>query len=101
MDRRLELHEILVDILGTRNVYFQPPSNLQMQYPAIVYKREDIATSFAGNNPYRLTRRYRVTVIDRDPDSPLVDKVAHLPGCRYSANFVADGLHHDNFRLYF
>lgn len=72
-----------------------------MQYPAIVYKRETIDSQFAGNLPYNLTTAYQVQVIDRNPDSPTPGKVALLPKCRHTSNFVVDGLHHDNFRLYF
>ena len=32
MDRRLKLHEELCDILGSRNVYFQPPETVKMKY---------------------------------------------------------------------
>jgi len=34
-NRRIQLHEILCDVLGTRNVYFQPPESVDMNYPAI------------------------------------------------------------------
>ena len=83
------------------NVYFQPPTNVQMQYPAIVYKRDTAVTEFAGNRPYRYTKRYQVTIIDRDPDSPIPDKVAALPSCIHNRFFTADNLNHDVFILYF
>src|SRR4051812_34274733 len=66
---RLELQTLLESILALPNVYFQPPSNIQMQYPCIVYKRDDSQTDFADNRPYSRTKRYQVTVIDRNPDS--------------------------------
>lgn len=97
-DRKL-LHSILTDI--TTNVYFQPPANVQMQYPCIVYERDDAETSFADNKPYRITKRYQVTVIDRDPDSVIPDQVALLPQTTKQRYFVADGLHHDVFFTYF
>lgn len=99
MGLRLELHALLKTF--SDNVYFQPPANLRMVYPAIVYERDDIDTSFAGNLPYRHTKRYQVTVIDRDPDSDIPDKIAQLPLCSFSSHFVTDGLNHDVFALYF
>ena len=39
---REELHELLVSVLGSRNVYFQPPESIRMQYPAIVYARNNM-----------------------------------------------------------
>ena len=40
MARRLELQNLLANLLGTNNVYFQPPPTVQMEYPAIVYHRD-------------------------------------------------------------
>lgn len=57
-------------------------------------------TKFAENKPYRLTKRYSVTVIDLDPDSLVPDKVARLPMCTQSTFFVADNLNHDVFNVY-
>lgn len=101
MAPRLELQTILEGVLGTRNVYFQPPPSLQMQYPCIVYKRNDAQTEFADNNPYIHTKRYQVTVIDRNPDSLIPDKIGALPLCLYDRSFATDNLNHDAFNLYF
>lgn len=72
-----------------------------MQYPAIVYNRDYADTTFAGNAPYRYTKRYQVTVIDRNPDSTIPDHIAQLPMCTYNRFFAANGLNHDVFVLYF
>lgn len=102
MGQRLELHAILVDLFDANpHVYFQPPANVQMEYPAIVYKRDNMDTKFANNRPFSLTTRYSVTVIDQDPDSVIPKKVALLPKCIYNRSFVADNLNHDVFILYF
>lgn len=101
MDRRLALQTRLEDLLGSRNVYFQPPANVQMQYPAFVYRLDDMDTTFAGNAPYRLEKRYEVTYIDREPDSSIPDQLALLPSCLFSRYFPADGLNHYVFSLYF
>ncbi len=72
-----------------------------MQYPAIVYQRDRGSTDFAGNYPYRFTTRYQVTVIDRNPEGVVTEKVASLPMCVLNRNFVANNLNHDVFNLYF
>jgi hypothetical protein len=87
--------------MGSENVYFQPPANIEMQYPCIVYQRDYADTKFAGNLPYRYTKRYQVTVIDRDRSSPIPDKVAALPMTRFNRFFTAENLNHDVFNLYF
>lgn len=101
MGQRLELQDLLETILGSRHVYFQPPANVQMEYPAIVYARDDLATQFADNHPYRFTQRYSVTIIDRNPDSVIPTKVAILPMCIFNRRFTADNLNHDVYTLYF
>lgn len=101
LERRLELHEILCDILGSRNVYFQPPESMKMKYPAIVYSRADIDNDYADDGVYLSRRRYSVTVIDEDPDSEIVDAVALLATCKHSRHYVNDNLNHDVFTLYY
>lgn len=96
---RLQLHELLLTL--TPNVYFQPPASKDMDYPCIVYMRDSADTQFAGNKPYIYVKRYMVTVIDRNPDSDIPDKVAALPQCLFNRNYPANGLHHDVFNLYF
>lgn len=101
MAPRLELQTLLEGLLESDHVYFQPPASIQMQYPCIVYHRYDALNKFAGNKPYSRTKRYQVTVIDRDPDSDVPDKVASLPMCTLNRFFTADNLNHDVFNLYF
>jgi hypothetical protein len=101
MDRRLELHEILKDILGSNNVYFQPPANITMKYPCIVYGRDGASRISADNTGYRRVQRYQVTLIDRDPENPAVEKLGLFPRCSDTRSFVADGLNHDVFQLYY
>jgi hypothetical protein len=97
MAPRPELHATLIAI--TPNVYFQPPPSVQMQYPCIVYSRDNLDIEHADNKPYKHKLRYQVTVIDRNPDSTLVMELAKLPTCSYERFFTADNLNHDVFRL--
>lgn len=99
MDRRLELHEILCNLLGTRNVYYQPPESVKMKYPAIVYSRDDIVNTPANNRVYKQDRKYQLTVIDPDPDSEIVNKVSLLPMCIFDRHFKSDNLNHDVFTI--
>lgn len=98
---RADLQQILEDLLGSENVYFQPPASLIMQYPCIVYSRNNADVDFAGNRPYRDCLRYQITVIDRDPDSIVPKKVAQLPMTLMQRAFVANNLNHDVFYTYF
>ena len=101
MVRRYDLHDILKEAAGSDHVYFQPPADVQMVYPCIVYQRDPARTRHADNNPYSQNQRYQVTVIDRNPDSVILAEVAALPSCTQSRNFVANNLNHDVFTLYY
>lgn len=72
-----------------------------MVYPCIVYTRDFEDAQFAGNKPYRRDKRYQVTVIDGDPDSPIPDKVGDLPKSAFVRSYVADKLNHDVFSVYY
>lgn len=99
MPSRLELQILLENLLESQNVYFQPPSSLEMEYPAIVYGLEDIPSTFADDGVYFFRRKYSLTVIDEDPDSLIVDKVKSLPRCRFSRHFKSDNLNHYVFTI--
>jgi hypothetical protein len=99
--RRLELQELLELTLGSTDVYFQPPSNVQMKYPCIVYQRDNSETIFAGNSLYNHKKRYQVTVIDRNPDSEIPDKILALQWCSFNRFFTTSGLNHTVFTLFF
>lgn len=101
MAPRLELQTLLVGLLGSENVYFQPPPTIKMVYPCIVYKRDTARTEFSGDKPYKHMLRYQVTVIDRDPDSVIPAKIAALPMCLFNRFFTADNLNHDVYNLFF
>jgi predicted component of viral defense system (DUF524 family) len=101
MGTRLELQTIFENILGSKNVYFQPPENIKINYPCIIYKRNMEKINFADNNPYNKTKRYSVTIIDRNPDSLIPDKISNLPMCSYDRSIKLDGLNQDIYNLYF
>lgn len=99
MDRRLELQQKLEDILGNENVYFQPPESTKIDYPAIVYERVEILNPHASNKPYLLGCRYRITLIDKNPISGLLEKLSLIPTIKHTRHYVADQLNHDVFTL--
>lgn len=101
MAPRLELQALLELLLGSTNVYHQPPPSIKMQYPCIVYHRNQDETTFADNKPYQIQRRYQVTVIDRNPDSLIPGKIAALPMCVFDRWYVSDQLNHDVYKLFF
>jgi IS30 family transposase len=98
---RLELDRILRNILGSNNVYFQPPASVKMKYDAIVYELDDISARHADNIPYLTNRRYRVTLITKNPDNNLSDEIAMLPLTQFNRFYTADNLNHYVYIMYY
>lgn len=101
MGSRPNLQTLFENLLGSRNVYYQAPASKSMEYPAIVYSRNDIENFHANNGVYSQTTAYAVTVIDKNPDSEYVKKVSKLPMCTFDRHYVSDNLNHDVFTLYY
>lgn len=101
MASRLKLHEILCEILGSRNVYFQPPASVKLNFPCIIYERSNVNTLNADDTNYITKKQYTVTVIDKNPDSELPDKISELPYCSFERFFVSDNLNHDVFKIFY
>lgn len=102
MASRLILHEELCKILGSRNVYFNPPETVKMKYPAIRYSLSGVDLAHANDKIYKNTNQYSITVIDENPDSKIyVDIMKHFSMCRPSGPYLADGLNHFPLTLYY
>lgn len=102
MARRLELHEKFCTLLGTRNVYFQPPESVKLKYDCIVYNTSDRNDLRADDTQYRGFVGYDVMFIHRDPDSEIPATMLNsFTRIRYSRSFTSDNLHHDLFKIYY
>lgn len=99
MAPRLELQAILEAI--TPNVYFQPPSDVQILYPAIVYERDRADTKYADDGPYSVTKQYSMTLITKNPDDAIFEALSRLRMCAHERHFAAESLNHDVFSIYF
>lgn len=100
MNDRLELHSELVSVMGDRPVYFQPPMNVHMSYPCIVYSLDGLTTYHANNSGYRRLNDYLVTLITKDPEDPLFDAILDsIDYVSFDRHYVADNLHHYSFNV--
>jgi hypothetical protein len=100
MNSRYDLNELFVSIMGTRNVYFQPPATLKMKYPCIRYSLEKINFLDANDERYSRFDRFSVILIDTDIDSIFVDKILKLPYCEFVRFYSSDNLNHWVFTIY-
>lgn len=94
---RLELRELLGAIC--ENCYFSPPS--QLEYPCLIYELAREYNRYADNIKYLNMRRWTLTLIDEDPDSPYVDQILELPYCSLDRSYSSGNLNHWSFDLYF
>ena len=101
MRSRLDLQSILETILGSRNVYFQPPATIKMRYPAIVFSLSNIETKHADDTRYLNHKRYELTYIDSDPDNENVEKILALQACSFDRFYTSNNLNHYVFTIYF
>lgn len=104
--KRLELDARLCEIInitepdGDTHVYFDPPMELKMKYPAIRYKRKIIDKVYANNTAYMIRTPYELIMICKDPDNEYVSKLLELPYCSHDRHYTANNLHHDVFTIY-
>jgi len=96
------LHEELCTLLGSRNVYFQPPESIKMKYPCIVYSLSKLVYNHANNRVYKSAKAYEVVIIDRNPDGNIYDKIPQqFPMCRFEREYTADDLNHYMFTIFY
>lgn len=101
MGSRLQLQTLLESILGTRNVYYDPPESIKMKYPCIIYSRANGSKKMADNEEYLYTKSYTLTYVDYDPDSIIPDKLQKLRYCDFDRHYTAENLHHFVFKIYY
>ena len=97
---RLSLHNQLLSILGSANVYFQPPTSIVLKYPCIIYKLDAMKNVHADDKRYLGNKSYLVTVVDKNPDTTLYEKILDLPYSALESSFTKDGLNHYICSLY-
>ena len=100
MGSRLNLDNKLREILGSTNVYYQPPESVKISYPCIIYDLADIPTEKADNGLYIINHRYTVTLIHHDADTDLVEKMLEsFTYIDFDRNYSTNNLHHFVFEL--
>ena len=101
MGKRVDLHKIFEGLLGSKNVYYQAPETLKMEYPCIRYSKVDIDSKHADNIKYVNTNAYDAVVISKLPDNEVIEKILELPLTSYDRHYVSDNLNHDVIRIYY
>lgn len=99
-EKRLRFHTLIRNFCD--NVYYQPPSDVQLKYPCIIYNDAPPVTGYADDTKYLYDSTYEVMVIDRDPESTIGEEIdKNFSLCRVVANFTRDNLHHTSLTMHY
>ena len=99
MQTRLDFHAELVAITDA-NVYFQPPANVKLKYPCVIYNVQRYVGEEADNIKFITGTEYKLMAIHTDPDDPLPTLVLEkLPRCRSDRIYPLNGLYHSVFTV--
>lgn len=102
MDKRLELHNKLIELVGSNSVYFQPPASVKLSYPCVIYSIGEGSAMRADSMLYNYTHSYELLFIYKQPNIAIIEKVLMaLPMSRMTRAYVADNLNHYAFRVYY
>ena len=102
MRDRLELQSELVDLLGSKNVYFQPSTNIKLSYPCIVYELKKFDDRFANDSRYHINKVYQITHVYQRYQNNLQDKLRDsFDFIEFNSSSKIDGLYQDVYTLYY
>lgn len=100
--KRLQLQQEFEDILGSKNVYFQPPETMKMNYPCIIYFKSPLNLKKADNKVYNYTQGYSITYVDKDPDSEVPYTILkHFSYARIDSYYRAENLNHTKITIFY
>ena len=103
-ERWEDVRDILYTINNTKNVYYDPPTSIQMKFPCFRFNMNNTDVKFADNFAYLRTKRWTVTYITRDVEDidPVVKGMLDtFKYCSQETQFKSDNLQHVVFNLYY
>lgn len=100
--RRMYLQRLLSAIPEVRKAYFQPPRNVKMEFPCIIYQLDGAKSLHADDNEYFSRNKYNVIIIDSNPDS-VIPGIFHknFNMSSFDRTYTVDNLNHWVYTLYF
>lgn len=96
-----DLQKKLEELFNSKHVYYQPPENLKMEYPAIRYSLSEIDSLHANNTLYVGFKAYDIVVISSKPDNPVIQKLLELPYSSFDRHYVSNNMNHDIIKLFY
>ena len=100
MSKRLELDAELKAF--TDNLYYQPPSNIKLKYPCIIYNKNGIRTTYADDQIYKRHQQWQLMVIGTHPDDETAEQIMeHFEYCSINQYYTVDNLRHVTLTLFY
>ena len=99
MKNRADLSTFLHELFPDGHIYFEPPENTKILYPAVIYELSSMPTKYADNRPYNVKHSYSVTLITDNPDNEYIDTFANL--MHFDRVFVSDNMYHYVYSIYY
>lgn len=95
-----DLLHLLQQAVRHNRVYFQPPENLKIEYPAVVFHLSKIEIDHGSDVPYKGAKEYSVTLITKDPEPNVIDEILKIPYSSLDTSYISDGMNHFVFTVY-
>lgn len=97
-----DLRTELIQITGIKNVYYQPPSNVRMNYPCIRFKLDGADVKYASNTPYRMMVKYQIIYVTNKVDDDMITQLpSQLRYCSFNRQYTSDNLYHYVFEVFY
>jgi len=101
MLKRVDIQEKFKFLLGSNNVYYQPPANLKMKYPAIVYSLDGLDVKRFDNTRLINKNCFSVTHIYRNESENLVETMLmNFEYISFDNRSIVDGIYNDHYTIY-
>lgn len=101
MLKRVDIQEKFKFLLGSNNVYYQPPANLKMKYPAIVYSLDGLDVKRFDNKRLINKNCFSVTHIYRNESENLVETMLkNFEYISFDNRSIVDGIYNDHYTIY-
>lgn len=101
MKTRLSLQTDLETALGSDKVYFEPPANIVLSYPCIVYSEDTDVIKHADDKKYHHRRKYTALLISKKSENDVIrSRLDELDYCSFARHYISDNLHHYSYTIY-
>jgi hypothetical protein len=75
---------------------------MKMQYPCILYFKSKLPVRYANDGIYKKMQCYSVTVVDKNPDSMIADRMIEaFKYCSIESYYRSDNLNHTKLTLFY